>query len=76
MIDVCVDQDENIVSDENENVNILEHENEIEQNIENVDHIENNVNHEVYNDRPKRVVRHNHLSGYVVDYICGCDKAL
>ena len=45
-----------------DNVNILEHENEIEHNIENVDHIENNVNHEVNNDRPKRVVkRPNHL---------------
>ena len=65
---IDVDQDENIVSDDN--VNILEHENEIEHNIENVDHIENNVNHEVNNDRPKRVVkRPNHLSDYVVDYI-------
>ena len=65
---IDVDQDENIVSDDN--VNILEHENEIEHNIENVDDIENNVNHEVNNDRPKRVVkRPNHLSDYVVDYI-------
>ena len=59
---IDVDQDENIVSDEREN--------EIEHNIENVDHIENNVNHEVNNDRPKRVVKMpNHLSDYVVDYI-------